>query len=174
MADSEAPQPDHPETGPPHAVLRALFDSLPRAVIGTALLVGIAINFVNVIARHFFGFALFWAEEVMVFGIIWSTAVAAIAITFNGDHLRMDLFSARLASPWREVINGVTVALFVGIGAFVAFQSYSVVSAFAKTGMVSVTMALPLTIPHAALLVGLSLMVVAVVVRVRAYLHGRF
>ena len=138
------------------------------------MLVGVAVNFVNVITRHFFGFALFWAEEAMVFGVIWSTAVAAIAITFNGDHLRMDLFSARLPSPWREIVNGLAVALFLGVGTFVAFQSYAVVSAFARTGMVSVTMALPLTIPHSALLVGLSLMVLAVAVRVRAYIRGRF
>ncbi len=174
MADSEAPEPDRPEPDPPHEALRFLFVSLPRVTIGSALLVGVAINFVNVITRHFFGFALFWAEEAMVFGIIWSTAVAAIAITFNGDHLRMDLFSARLPSPWRELVNGLAALLFICVGAFVAYQSYAVVSAFARTGMVSVTMALPLTIPHSALLVGLSLMVLAVAVRVRAYIHGRF
>ena len=105
MADSEAPVPDRPDPEPPSAALRWIFDSVPRFAIGTALLVGVAINFVNVITRHFFGFALFWAEEIMVFGIIWSTAVAAIAITFNGEHLRMDLFSSRLPSPWREMAD---------------------------------------------------------------------
>ena len=174
MAESEAPEPDRPERDLPHDVLRILFDSLPRVAIGSALLIGVAINFVNVISRHFFGFALFWAEEMMVFGVIWSTSVAVIAITFNGDHLRMDLFSARLSSPWRELVNGLAVALFIIVGTFVAYQSYAVVSAFAHTGMVSVTMALPLTIPHAALLVGLSFMVLAVAVRVGAYVRGRF
>ena len=174
MADSEALEPDRPDPDPPNDVLRFLFVSLPRVAIGTALLVGVAINFVNVITRHFFGFALFWAEEIMVFGVIWSTAVAAIAITFNGDHMRMDLFSARLPSPWREFVNGLAALLFICVGAFAAYQSYAVVSAFARTGMVSITMALPLTIPHSALLVGLSLMVLAVIVRVRAYIHGRF
>ena len=172
MADSEAPVPDRPDPEPPSAALRWIFDSVPRFAIGTALLVGVAINFVNVITRHFFGFALFWAEEIMVFGIIWSTAVAAIAITFNGEHLHMDLFSSRLPSPWREIVNGLAAALFVGVCTFVAYQSYAVVSAFAETGMVSVTVALPLTIPHAALLVGLSFMVLAVVAR--AYIRRRF
>ena len=40
--------------------------------------------------------------------------------------------------------------------------------------LLGVTMALPLTIPHSALLVGLSLMALAVAVRVRAYIRGRF
>jgi TRAP-type C4-dicarboxylate transport system permease small subunit len=166
MSDGDAPEPDHPNPQPPSAVLHLLFHGLPHAVIGTALLAGVAINFVNVIARHFFGFALFWAEELMVFGVIWCTAIAAIAITFNGDHLRMDLFSARLGGPWREIVNGFAGVLFVCVCGFVAYQSYSVVASFARTGMVSVTMAVPLTIPHAALLVGLTFMVLAVFARI--------
>ncbi|MBT3552524.1 MAG: TRAP transporter small permease [Rhodospirillaceae bacterium] len=189
MANGEAAEPDNrereSESGPdhvakripeppPHPALKYIFVTLPRLTVGTALLAGIAVNFVNVITRHFFGFALFWAEEILVFGVLWSTAIAVIAITFNGDHLRMDLFSARLKSPWREIVNAATVLVFLSVCTFVAVQSYAVVSAFAETGMVSTTVALPLTVPHSALLVGLSLMVLAVIVRTRSYIRGRF
>jgi TRAP-type C4-dicarboxylate transport system permease small subunit len=174
MADTDLPATDEAAAPRPGRGAQFAFVTLPRLIVGTALLVGIAINFANVIARYFFGVALFWAEEMMIFGVIWCTAIAVIAITFNGEHLRMDLISARLKSPWREIVNGVTVVLFVAVCSFVAVESFGVVASFARTGMVSVTVALPLTIPHSALLVGLSLMVLAVAVRVRAYLRGRF
>ena len=55
--------------------MRFLFVTLARGVMGTLMLAGVAICFANVLARYLFGYALFWAEEVMVFLVIFACLV---------------------------------------------------------------------------------------------------
>jgi len=151
-----------------------LFVSLPRALMATLILTGIAINFANVISRYVFNFALFWAEEIMVFIVVWCVFIGAIAIGFNGAHLRMDLISARIGNPWRGILNGATTMVFLVCGVFAAYQSFQVVLLIHGVGQVSVTAGVPMVVPHGALLVGFVLMVLAVLVRLRSYISGRF
>ena len=159
---------------PSKRLARTVFVAVPRLIIGAMILAGIAINFANVVSRHLFGEAIFWTEEILVFLVIWTVLVAAIAITFQGGHLRMDLFVANIGRPWKELINALTIIAFVVFCSFVVVQSFEVVSAFHHNGTVSIAANLPLTIPHSALLVGFAAMVLAVLFRWRAYLRGRF
>ena len=161
---------DQPKTD----IARTIFVTLPRALIAALILGGIAINFANVVSRHIFSSAIFWAEEILVFLVIWFVSIAVVAITYQGAHLRMDLLSTRLASPWKEIVNAVMIVCFVAFCTLVTFQSFSVVSAFSRTGMVSITASVPLVVPHAALLVGFTLMVLAVFFRLRSYFFGKF
>ena len=145
-------EPD-PSRPPPPAWQRHIFVTAPRALTAVLILAGIGINFANVISRYLFNFALYWAEEIMVFVIVWCVFIGAVAVAFNGAHLKMDLLSTRLESPWKEFVNGIAAAAF---------------------GDVSVTASVPMVIPHSALLIGIVLMVLAVILRWRAYLRGRF
>lgn len=153
---------------------RILFVKLPYLITGALLLVATAINFANVIGRYLFGAAIFWAEEVLVFIVIWSVFVAVPSIAYHGHHVRMDLFSARFRPPWTRIVNGAEAGLLVACALFVVVQSYRVVALHLRTGAVSVAAGVPLAIPHAALLVGFTLTALAVLVRVRAYVDGKF
>lgn len=153
---------------------RFAFVTLPNWILGTLMLLGIAINFANVIGRYVFGYAFFWAEETMVFITIWGVFIGLAAITYNGDHLSMDLFSAAIRGHWRAVVNGLTVVAMVACCLFVVMQSYQVVTLFAHARQVSVSAGIPKAIPHAAILAGFALAALAVVVRIRSYLSGKF
>jgi TRAP-type C4-dicarboxylate transport system permease small subunit len=155
-------------------VLRTLLFRLPQWIMGSLMLGGIAIIFVNVVSRYFFGRAIFWAEEVLVFMSMWGVFLGLVAVTFNGDHLNMDLFSSRFSGRWKTALNALVVFTLVASCLFVAIQSWKIVSLFAQTGQVSVAAAIPKAIPHAALLVGFALAAFAAVVRFRAYLAGKF
>lgn len=146
----------------------------PQFVTAALILVAIAINFANVISRYFFDFALFWAEEVMVFIVVWCVFLGAVAVSFNGDHLKMDLLTGRFPHRLRISVNTLCWLVFVLGGGFVAFQSWRVVSLFAREGGDSVTASIPMFIPQAALLIGIGLMVAAAGLRWRAYIRGRF
>lgn len=153
---------------------RILFVRLPYLITGALLLVATAINFANVIGRYLFGAPIFWAEEILVFIVIWSVFVAVPSIAYRGDHVRMDLFSARFPPAWARLVNGAVAGLFVACALFVVVQSSRVVALHLRTGAVSVAAGVPLAIPHAALLVGFALTGLAVLVRVRAYVNGEF
>jgi C4-dicarboxylate transporter, DctQ subunit len=151
-----------------------LFSTLPEWILGALMLAGIAITFVNVVSRYAFGQAIFWSEEVLVFMTIWGVFVGMAAIAYRGQHLNMDLFSSRISGVARTLLNGLVALTMLACCIFVMAQSWKIVSLFAQTGQVSVAAGIPKAIPHAALLVGFFLTALAVLVRFRSYLSGKF
>lgn len=155
-------------------ILETFFLSLPRLIIGVAMLAMVLINLANVTGRHVFGQAVFWSEEIMVLLLVWGVFIGAISVTFNGKHLRMDLFSAGLKRPWAQVLNAAMTVILICIAIYTIYYSYQVVSLMAATGSVSNAAKYPVVIKHSAIFVGLILIVVAVLVRLRSYLSGKF
>jgi TRAP-type C4-dicarboxylate transport system permease small subunit len=158
----------------PGKAARLLFVSLPRWIMGGALIAGLAINLANVIGRYAFGFSLHWAEEVLVYLMIWGVFIGVAAVAYKGEHLNMDLFSSSMGRPWSTIINACMVLILLLCCGFAISQSWKVVSLFVQAGQVSVAAGIPKAIPHAALLVGFSLMLLAVLARIRSYLTGKF
>jgi TRAP-type C4-dicarboxylate transport system permease small subunit len=150
------------------------FVTVPELIMGTLMLVGVAINITNVIGRYLFGYAFFWAEEIMVFITIWGVFIGLAAITYKGDYLNMDLFSRAFTGRARLVLNSVIAITLLACCAFMIKQSFQVVTMLAQAGQVSVSASVPKQIPHAALLVGFILTVLAVIVRIRSYITGKF
>jgi TRAP-type C4-dicarboxylate transport system permease small subunit len=153
---------------------RFAFVTAPNWILGTLMLAGVAIVFANIVGRYAFGRAIFWAEEVLVFLVVWGVFVGMGAIAYNGAHLNMDLFSAQFRGRWKLVLNGLTTAVLLATCLFVIAQSWQVVTLMAQSGAVSLALGVPKVIPHAALLVGFVLTVLAVLVRLRSYLTGKF
>lgn len=154
--------------------LEFAFVTVPRWTIGTVMLAGVGITFANVVSRYLLGRPFFWTEEVLVFINIWGVFVAMAAITYNGEHLSMDLVSSRFRGALRTANNLFMTAVLLGCCALAVFESSKVAATFARTGEVSVAAGVPLAIPHAALVAGFALMALGVVVRIRSYLSGKF
>jgi C4-dicarboxylate transporter DctQ subunit len=153
--------------------MQFVFIRLPHFILGSLMLVGVAISFANVIARYVFGHALFWAEEVLVFIAIWGVFIGAAAAAYERAHLSMDLFSRGFSGRWRTALNAAMVVTLLACCSFMMVQSWQVVSLFYQGGVVSVSAGVPKWIPHAAILAGFALTAVAVLVRLRHYLTGK-
>ena len=137
------------------------------------MLIGVAVSFANVISRYVFGYALFWAEETLVFLAIWGVFIGVAAAAYDRAHLNMDFFSDAFTGGMSAFLNlGMTVTL-LACCVFMVLQSWQVVSLFYQSGVVSVSAGVPKWIPHAALLVGFALSAVAVLLRLRLYLTGK-
>lgn len=162
---------DAPRSGEParaeDRVVRAM-----HVVLGVLMLVGVALNAANVFSRYVLGSAIFWTEEVLVVITIWGVFLGVAGVAWKGEHLSMDLFSARLRGPARTVVNGITALCFISVCAFVAWQSWSIVAMHAQMGSVSPGAQIPRVIPHSALAVGFALSALVVAWRIRLYLRG--
>lgn len=170
MSDQDT-APPATETAP---IADLIFVRIPYVVTGALLCGAIAINFANVVARYFFFEALYWAEEVLIYMVLWGVILAAATITYQGLHIRMDLFATMLRSPIKEIVGALTALLMICASVYVVIQSYHVIGLFWRSGEVSISAGVPLTIPHIAVPIGFGLMAVAVVVRLRSYITGRF
>jgi TRAP-type C4-dicarboxylate transport system permease small subunit len=146
-----------------------LFVSMPYLISGTFMLAAVAINFANIVARYVFNEAIFWTEEVLGFLMIYSVFLSAVTIAFNADNINMDLFYARFPKAVRRGVNMVILAAFIASSAFMAVQSYKVVSLHLRNGTKSVAAAVPMVVPHTALLIGFTLTALALCWRWRTY-----
>jgi TRAP-type C4-dicarboxylate transport system permease small subunit len=150
----------------------SLFLAVPRFVVASLILGSIAINFANVVGRYVFFSPIVWAEEVMIFIMIWCVFIGAVLVTWDGRHLRMDLLANGIPEPWRMAVNLIASLGFLVVAALVVTQSWEVVSLFARLGQRSTTAGVPMVIPHSAVLIGFALMFLCVAVRFRAYVSG--
>ncbi|HVL59271.1 MAG TPA: TRAP transporter small permease [Burkholderiaceae bacterium] len=154
--------------------MRFVFVTLPHWLLGLLMLAGVTIAFANVVARYVFGVAIFWAEEILVFLTIWGVFIGVASITYRREHLNMDLFSAANTSPRvRLALNVALVGVFLACCGFMLVQSVQVVSLLRDSGSVSVSAGVPRWIPNAAIPVGFGLAMLALLVRLRAYLTER-
>ena len=146
--------------------------AVPRFIAGLLVLVIVGITGANVVARYVFLAPFFWAEEALTYVMISFVYIAAILVTWDGNHLRMDILSQMLRSPWKEIVNFISTVLFILICAFVVTQSLEVTLLQAEYGKRSVAAEIPMVIPHSMVLIGFFFMIVAVVVRFRAHIRG--
>ena len=153
--------------------MKFVFVTLPRWVMGVVMLAGVAVCFANVVARYLFGHAFFWAEEVMVFLMIWGVFLGVAAAAYERAHLNMDLFSNSFRGRTAYALNVALVAVLLAACIFMVVQSWQVVTLFYQGGVRSVSAGVPKWISHSALPVGFALMALAVLVRIRYYLGGR-
>jgi TRAP-type C4-dicarboxylate transport system permease small subunit len=145
------------------AAIRLLLRDIPRAAIGVVILIAIAINFANIIGRYAFLAPLPWAEEVLVFLVIWGVCLGASAVTYDNRHLDMDLFASGFPRRMRAVLELLKLAALVGFCAFTVVNASTIVALMARNGQVSITAGIPMTIPYAAFVVGFALIAVAAI-----------
>lgn len=156
------------------APLRVVIVTVPRVVVGVLILAGIAVNFANVIGRYVFLQPLIWADEAMVYIMVWTVFMGAVLVSYEGQHLKMDFFSILLPSPWKQIINSIAAVSFLAVCVFVVPQTWTVLKLLWNFGQRSVVAEIPLVIPHFALLSGFALTFLAVVLRFRSYVKGEF
>jgi len=163
-----------PDLGGPrwHKLAWFLGKRLPSAIIGSLILIAIAINFANVIGRKVFASPVPWAEEIMIFIMAWCVFVGAVAVSWDGRHLRMDLFSRTLPAPWKRCVNLVATLALLAFCALMVWYSFDYVKFMFLSGQRSNAANLPMTIPHSAVLIGFSLIFVGVLARFRSHITG--
>jgi C4-dicarboxylate transporter DctQ subunit len=143
-----------------------------RALLGGLILAGVALYLANVIGRYVFWKPIIWAEEVLVFIMIWCVMLGATLVTWENAHLRMDAVY-QLGSPRvRRWLNLVSTAAFLAAAIFVLVQSTRVVALVASTGQRSVVAEVPMVIPYGAIPVSFALIVAIVIRRCRVLLRA--
>jgi TRAP-type C4-dicarboxylate transport system permease small subunit len=148
------------------AAAELVLHRLPLTLAAILLLAAIAINFSNVVARYLLRASIYWADEAMVFLVIWSIFLAAIAVTYDGSHLTMDLFSARLSARWQRALDAVIAAVSILTFSFMAWQAMTVVRTLMRNDQRSIALDIPIAVAHSALLVGFVFSALVVAVRV--------
>lgn len=155
-----------------HPFVSAGVVTLPRLIIGSLILFGIAVNFANVLGRYLFLAPIVWAEEIMIYSMVWMVFIGAVLVSWDGHHLKMDFFSIMLPSPFKEIMNFTGVVCFLLVAIFVLPQTFTVTELMFRLDQRSVVAEIPMVIPHFAILLGFIMMFVVIVWRFKRLIRG--
>ena len=107
----------------------AWWDRVERLLIGLFGVLAMLIGLVQVLGRHIAPrYAISWAEEVIVYLIVWGIMLAASQLVRTDGHVRPDLVLRAVparAQRWMEVLNCVAALVFC---AGLAWYGWSIVA----------------------------------------------
>jgi TRAP-type C4-dicarboxylate transport system permease small subunit len=134
-------------------------------VLAVGLLLGLSLNFINVIGRYLGGYALNGAAELEIYILIWITFLGAAFVTWRDNHLRMDVLIEACPPTVKWLVGLFEMALMLIIFSFVAWHSFRYVERIYALGAVSDIAGIPTWIPHSAIAAGFGAMALIVLLR---------
>lgn len=146
-------------------VLAQQMERLLLLLLGLTMAGIVLLNGANVFGRYLLSAPVPAADEIMTFAMVWGVFLGAGLVTLRGEHLRMDLVLNLLPAGGRratEAAAGLTLLLVLG---FVAAQSLDYIATVGAIGLTSMSAGLPMAVVHAAVPIGLGLMILAMALR---------
>jgi C4-dicarboxylate transporter, DctQ subunit len=152
----------------------ALWDRIERFLIGLLGAMAMLIGLVQVLGRYIAPrYAISWAEEVIVYLIVWGIMLAASQLVRTDGHVRPDLV-LRVVSPsvqrWMEVINCIAAIAFC---AGLSWYGWSIVAtSWQLDERSSSDLQFPIWLYSAAIPTGALLMTGRYLIRLHRYLFA--
>jgi C4-dicarboxylate transporter DctQ subunit len=151
-----------------------IWDRVERTLVGVLGAIAMLVGLIQVVGRYFFpAYAISWAEEVIVYLVVWGVMVISSQLVRTDGHVRPDLV-LRLVGPkgqrWMETFNCV-VALVFCVG-MVWYGLNIVLSSYGLDEHSSTDFGFPMWIYYSALPTGGFLMLVRYTIRLWRYLFA--
>jgi TRAP-type C4-dicarboxylate transport system permease small subunit len=124
-----------------------------------ALLAIVLLNTINIVLRFVFFAALPWAEEAMLYLMIFGVYAGAVTAAWQQAHIRIDVI-VNLGPPrWRRSLAMVSTLLLAAILVAVVLASYRVVSLLFELEQRSDALQLPMWIAQGVIPTALMLII---------------
>jgi C4-dicarboxylate transporter DctQ subunit len=141
--------------------------------VGAAALFAIVIlNAVNIVLRYFFRMPLSWAEEAMLYLMIFGVYVGAVSVAWQQAHIRIDAVLDFAPPARRKVLEIVSTLVLAAVLLPVAYASFGVVSLLFDFDQVSDALHVPMWIPQSVVPISLLLIVVMALSRIAMQVTG--
>lgn len=143
------------------------------ALLGTILLLSVLLNFMNAFMRYVMGDSIMWAEEIMVFALIFIVMLGMVIVTARDEHLKIDVFSSAVPPAVQRGLRMLSSLAMCLVCGYLAMQSGAIVSMMLRLGQTSVAARVPMWIPHSFVLMAMVLSAVAAALLFIRELFGR-
>lgn len=135
-----------------------------------ALLVIVGICAINVTRRYIFGAAWSWAEEAMVYLMIYAVFAGAVTVTWRNTHMRIELIIDRLPAKARATTVCCGLLLAIAVLATMCYFSSQVVMTLYSFDQRTDALEMPMWIPQSIIAIGFGLF--GLMTALRIYVHG--
>lgn len=147
--------------------------------VATALLfVIVALSCANVVGRYVFGAPISWADEAVMFLMIWMVFLGAVAVAWNDQHIKVEVLVGMASPRWQVVIRTIVDLVVAAVALLLCQAGGGLIWKLLKFDQRSDALEIPLYIPQAAIPVGMGVIglfvLVRLVLRVRAARRATF
>jgi TRAP-type C4-dicarboxylate transport system permease small subunit len=139
--------------------------SIGLALAAAALLFVVAVNAANIVGRYLFRSPFPWAEESMLFVMIFGVYVGAISVAWQQAHIRIDAFLQLAPVSWRRPLHMFSTLVLVTILVPVVTGSFQVVMLLFQFDQRSDALQFPMWIPQGVVPVSLTLIMLFALAR---------
>ncbi len=148
-----------------------IWDAIERSLVGILGALAMIVGLVQVVGRYFVpAMAISWAEEVIVYLIVWAVMIISSQLVRTDGHVRPDLI-LRLVPPagqrWLEAFNCVVALVFCLGMVWYGWQIVDTSLLLEETS--SSALQFPMWIYYAALPAGGALMTLRYLIRLYRY-----
>ena len=114
-------------------------DVAQKYFLAICMLFTTGLLFTNVLLRYFLSSAIFWAEEVLRYCIVWMTFIGASTCVKEDSHICIDILSGMLKPRGKKVLNVFLNLAGIAFGVIFLVISYRFVTQIQTTNQVSAT-----------------------------------
>jgi TRAP-type C4-dicarboxylate transport system permease small subunit len=154
-----------PSAGPVERIGDALVLNCCR-VAAVALSIIVLINGANVVGRYFFGRPIGWAEEAMLYLMIFVVFAGAIGATWRGVHIGIDAFVTRMPPAFQRAAGVAMSLLSIVLLLTVAKAGFDTVQLLYAFDQRSDAMEFPMWIPQSFVVIGFGVSAILIAVRI--------
>lgn len=137
------------------------------------LFVIVALSCANVLGRYVFGTPISWADEAVMFLMIWMVFLGAMIVAWNNQHIKVevlvDMAPARLRLWIRTAVDIVVAA----VSLVLCYSASGLIWKLMRFDQRSDALEVPLYVPQSAIPVGMAVIGVFVLVRLVMRLRAR-
>lgn len=144
--------------GRPGPIIRLILRVIWPA--STALLIAsLLVMMFEALSRLIFAESYFWAEETVLYLLVWSTFLAMPAAGYYGYHLRTDLLVKSVPGRFKRVFNLIASGAGILFSLFLTYSSSQQLIHYFQTGMLTQSnLDLPMWLIYAVLPLGAVLL----------------
>jgi TRAP-type C4-dicarboxylate transport system permease small subunit len=126
-------------------------------VLALAFIFAVCLNFANVVGRYGFGRSIDGADELQVYIMVWMAFGGAAVVSWRRSHLRMDVLVRFLPLKVQIILKVSEAILLIAMAGFALWQSWRYTEQMLALGRKSDVAAIPMWIPHSAVVAGFGL-----------------
>lgn len=127
----------------------SVWDRAEHIIIGLLLAGAMGITVLEVVSRSIFGFSFYWAQEFIVYFIIWSTFLGASQVLKKSEHIRVNILVNALPAASQRYVDMVTTVIGLVFCLFLLVSGVRLVTDAYVGGVTSSSLAhVPLWMPY--------------------------
>ena len=129
-----------------------------ESIAATGITAGVALAFINVVARYVFQYSLTWASELTIYFFLWSVFFGAVHCFHKDSHITVsiivDIVPPKLAKFMLIIANIVALIFLLAV----AYYGYQYLVFVKELEEVSVDLEIPMWIPYLVIPISFFLM----------------